>query len=158
MFYWSQNLSTEYRDNNTRTRDRIGWKYKIEWFSMWQLYLAIIVTGSYDSNGQSVEVLRDDGSTLCSLPNLPDNNYGHTQSGLVTCGGAYGYTERSCYNFSSGVWTKSHSLKHPRYWHSSWSSPAGTLLMGGTGSLTTTELLTDDGQSTELFSLKYQTR
>ena len=156
MFYWSQNLSTEYRDNNTRTRVTTRWKYKIEWFLVWHLYLAIIVTGSYVSNGQSVEVLREDGSSLCSLPDLPDYYRYHTQSGLVTCGGYR--TQTSCYNFSSGVWTRSHSLLHSRVYHSAWSSPLGTVLMGGDVSLTTTELLTEDGQSTDLFSMKYQTK
>ena len=32
MFYWSQILSTEYRDNNTRTRVTTRWNDKIEWF------------------------------------------------------------------------------------------------------------------------------
>ena len=161
MFYWSQNLSTEYRDNNTRIRDRIRWKYRIEWFLMWQLFLAIIVTGSYKSNKRSVEVLRDDGSSLCYLPDLPYDYEGHTQSGLVTCGGTdSAYTRIFCYTFSSGAWTQSHSLLNSRWYHSAWSSPLGTVVMGGeySTSATTTELLTDDGQSRELFSLKYSTK
>ena len=117
--------------------------------------LAIIVTGSLGSMRRSVEVLKDDGSSLCSLPDLPFDHYGHTQSGLVTCGGRYAQT--SCYTFSAGVWTESHSLLQSRYWHSSWSSPLGTVLIGSTNSRTTTELLMDDDQSTELFSLKYST-
>ena len=124
---------------------------------MCKLSLAIIVTGSFGSNEKSVEVLREDGSSLCSLPDLPNSHYFHTQSGLVTCGGEGVDQFTSCYNFSSGVWTKSHSLQYSRYRHSSWSSPLGTVLMGGSGSFTTAELLTDDGQSTEIFSLKYDT-
>lgn len=118
--------------------------------------LAIIVTSGV-SNERSVEVLQSDGSSLCSLPDLPNDYFGHTQSGLVTCGGAY--TQTSCYTFSSGVWTKSHSLLHSRVGHSVWSSPLGTVLIGGgdSASPTTTELLMTDGQSTDLFSLKYDT-
>ena len=117
MFYWSQILSTEYRDNNTRTRVTTRWKYKIEWFLVWQLFPAIIVTGStcieWTCNGQSVEVLKDDGTSLCTLPDLPDERTYHTQSGLVICGGYR--TMTSCYKFSSGVWTESHSLLHHRW-------------------------------------------
>jgi len=122
--------------------------------------LAIIVTGSYKSNKRSVEVLRDDGSSLCYLPDLPYDYEGHTQSGLVTCGGTdSAYTRIFCYTFSSGAWTQSHSLLNSRWYHSAWSSPLGTVVMGGeySTSATTTELLTDDGQSRELFSLKYST-
>ena len=120
------------------------------------IYLAILVTGGGSGdNERSVEALWSNGSSLCSLPDMPDVRYYHTQSGLVTCGG--GSTSTSCYTFTNGVWTKSHTLRHERYHHSSWTSPMGIVLMGGAGSDTTTELLTDDGQSTEHFSLQYRT-
>merc|ERR1712227_688024 len=72
------------------------------------------------------------------------------------CGGDD--TRTSCYTFTNGVWTKSHTLRHVRYHHSSWTSPMGIVLMGGGSSYTTTELLRDDGQSTEYFLLKYNTK
>ena len=56
-----------------------------------------------------------------------------------------------------GEWIQSNTLKQHRYYHTSWTSPMGIVLMGGQTSGTTTELLTDDGQSVELFSLKYDT-
>ena len=124
------------------------------------IYLAILVTGGYGNNMRSVEALWSNGSSLCSLPDLPYDYYYHTQSGLVTCGGGSStLTETSCYTFTNGVWTKSHTLRYGRSGHSSWTSPMGIVLMGGedTGSRTTTELLTDDGQSTDYFSLKYST-
>ena len=121
------------------------------------IFLAILVTGDYGDNKRSVEALWSNGSSLCSLPDLPDDHGDHTQSGLVTCGGFY--TRKSCYTFNNGVWIKSHTLRHGRYYHSTWTSPMGIVLMGGYDSddETTTELLTDDGQSTEHFSLKYST-
>ena len=121
------------------------------------IFLAILVTGDYGDNKRSVEALWSNGSSLCSLPDLPDDHRGLTQSGLVACGGHY--TRTSCYTFTNGVWTKSHTLRHERYYHSSWTSPMGIVLMGGwdSDSETTTELLTDDGQSTDYFSLKYST-
>ena len=39
--------------------------------------------------------------------------------------------ETICLTFSSGVWSKSHTLKSPREMHSSWSSSNGTFLIGG---------------------------
>ena len=36
-----------------------------------------------------------------------------------------------------GAWVPSHSLQQPRDGHSSWSSPSGLVLMGGTSMLTT---------------------
>ena len=39
--------------------------------------------------------------------------------------------ESICLTFSSGVWSKSHTLKSPREMHSSWSSSNGTFLIGG---------------------------
>ena len=66
----------------------------------------------------------------------------------------------SCIRLVDGKWNQSHTLVHGRYHHSSWTSSTGIVLMGGggsSGSGTTVELLTDDGQSVELFSLKYDT-
>ena len=119
------------------------------------LFPAIIVTGTYFGNSRSVEALREDGSSLCTLPDLPNDYFSHTQSGLVTCGGYYNWT--SCIRLIDGEWLQSNTLKHGRAYHSSWTSPMGIVLMGGQYSRRTTELLTDDGQSVELFSLKYDT-
>ena len=111
----------------------------------------------------SVELLLSDGSPWCNLPSFPDGRMGHTQSGMVTCGcsdiGAYEAGD-SCITFSGGQWTTSHSLQYRRAGHSSWTSAQhGVVLMGGgyghTGS--STEMLTDDGDSQELFPLKYYT-
>ena len=119
------------------------------------LFPAIIVTGTYFGNSRSVEALREDGSSLCTLPDLPNSYFYHTQSGLVTCGGYYAST--SCIRLIDGKWNQSNTLKHSRYLHTSWTSPMGIVLMGGWDSGTTTELLTEDGLSVELFPLKYNT-
>ena len=122
------------------------------------IFLAILVTGDVGDNVRSVEALLSNGSSLCSLPDLPYDYYYHTQSGLVTCGGGSStLTEISCYTFTNGIWTKSHTLRHSRYYHSSWTSPMGIVLMGGRWSENTTELLTTEGIPTEHFSLKYST-
>ena len=121
------------------------------------LFSAIIITGGDSTRSdRSVEILHANGSYWCSLPDLPDKRKNHTQSGLVTCGGAY--TPTSCLTFSSGQWRTSHQLQHERYKHSLWMSQHGVVLMGGASSPTTTEILTDDDQSSPSFPLKYETR
>ena len=116
---------------------------------------AIIVSGGDGDAERSVEVLHSDGTPWCSLPDLPDQRFQHTQTGLEACGGLY--TETSCIKFSGGKWKPSHKLKE-RYSHSSWASPAGTVLMGGDPSYETTELLdATTGVSVMHFPLKYMT-
>ena len=55
-----------------------------------QKSLAIIVSGGYDTayNAKtSVELLHGDGRPWCSLPDLPEISFGHSQTGLEACGG-----------------------------------------------------------------------
>ena len=115
---------------------------------------AILITGG---SSRSVEVLRENGSYWCSLPDLPDERYDHTQSVLITCGGQQ--TKTSCLTFTNGQWVTSHQLQDNRYKHSSWMSQHGVVLMGGSGSWNTTEMLSDNGNggSTPSFTLKYDT-
>ena len=117
---------------------------------------ALLVTGGSYSE-KSVELLQETNSvwTSCSLPDLPDRRVRHTQSGAVVCGGAY--TTSSCLTFSSSGWTQSHTLLEERAYHSTWKSPHGQLLMGGSYSRWTTELLHEDGTSSKHFELEYDT-
>ena len=107
--------------------------------------------------GNTVELLNLDGSWHCSLPPLPEQRSSHTQTGLVACGGFQKNVTKSCVRFSKGEeeWKKSHTLKNQRWSHVSWDSPDGVLLMGGYGSFTTTELLTNNGDTTPGFKIKY---
>ena len=109
-----------------------------------------------------MEVLHSDGSPWCSLPNLPEERAYHTQNGLEACGGIgldWDYTTptlTSCVRFSGGVWSPSHQMVEQRWHHTSWASPAGTLLMGGIPNWDTTELLdAATGDSVMSFPLKY---
>ena len=118
---------------------------------------AIIITGGYpSSNYRSVEILRENGSYWCSLPDLPNERYSHVQSGLIACGGGGHSTSsairKSCLTFSSGQWTKSHELQILRYRGSGWMSPEGLILLGGYGQWYTSEMLTDDGDTKSSFS------
>ena len=127
------------------------------------MHAAIIVTGGVTSNtvGTSVELLHSDGSPWCSLPNLPEyGRYAHTQTGLEACGG-YGPgegTTTTCVRLEAGSWTPSHQLVEQRRSHSSWASPAGTLLMGGYNEQTTELLDANTGDSVTSFPLKYNSR
>ena len=104
----------------------------------------------------SVEVLLGDGTPWCTLPGLPEGRHQHSQTGLEACGGMN--TPTTCVRFSGGSWIPSHELEQERFRHSSWDSPLGTLLIGGSSSHQTTELLDDDTSDSVIhFSLKYET-
>jgi len=119
--------------------------------------LAILVTGG---SGMSGEVLFTNGSSICELPPMPQYKDSHTQSGLTACGGEVIGTERSCIKFEDGSWTTlTDNLVEQRRSHSSWINPDGDiLLIGGYDSLTTTEIVYQDGTSIRSFDLKYNTK
>ena len=116
----------------------------------------MLVTGGVVSPiEESVELLSIKGTRLCFLPNLPAERENHSQTGLVTCGG-FRAGSLSCITFSDGRWKKTHTLGHKWYAHTGWASPRGVLLMGGGWgwrTRTTTELLTDNGDTTPSFNL-----
>ena len=91
---------------------------------------------------------------------MPQSKYHYTQSGLTACGGLDSDTRRSCIKFEDGSWTTlTDNLVEERYSHSSWINPDGDiLLIGGSGSLTTTEIVSQNGTSIRSFDLKYDTR
>merc|ERR1719348_343193 len=122
--------------------------------------LAILVTGG---NGAYTlaEVLFTNGSSACELPQLSQSKYSHTQSGLTSCGGGdYSDTRRSCIKLEAGSWTTlTDNLVEERRSHSSWVSPDGDiLLIGDQYSLTTTEIVYQNGSSIRSFDLKYDTK
>ena len=67
----------------------------------------------------------------------------------------------TCILLSDGNWNVSHHLLYPRYSHKSWVRPDGAvLLIGGEdfSSMTTTEVLTEDGGSARSFNLIHRSR
>ena len=125
---------------------------------------AIIVTGG-THGARSAELLHGNGSYWCSLPDLPEVRYGHTQTGLEACGSFRAKTKTktktktTCVKLSGGTWSPSHQLVEKRADHSIWTSPAGTLIIGGHYSKKTTEVLdTATGNSNASFPLKYETK
>jgi len=104
----------------------------------------IIISGG-DRARTSVELFNPhDASQGCSLPSLPVGRNGHTMNTLEICGG-YSYststTWTTCITFTSGQWVTSHALTEKRWDHISWSTDAGILLMGGSYSVRTTEII-----------------
>merc|ERR1712098_667061 len=85
---------------------------------------------------------------------MPLPKYGHTQNGLIACGGGSGSLEqKTCFKLSSGAWsTFTEDPIQPRTGHSSWTTPDGNiLLIGGFPSSTTTELVHKNGTSISSF-------
>ena len=127
--------------------------------------ISVILVSGGDPGASSAylaELLYTNGTQLCSLPNLPQGyiRSRHSQTGLTCCGGtdrAAGIT--TCHTLSSnGSWELTHSLSQGRRWHSSWASPQGTMLIGGGFSGTTTEILTENGDTIPGFNLDYLTK
>ena len=129
------------------------------------IFLGIIITGSGGREGpkrSSVEVLKSDGTPLCSLPSLPDLTWGHTQHGLTTCGGTR--PRRLCYSFdtNTGTWNVSHNLLEDRSYHTKWSVGEDVLLLGGTHQnigVKSGELIREGSEPVPIaFELKYPSR
>ena len=75
----------------------------------------------------------------------------------ILCGGLFTNTSKSCLQFNAGNWTQFQVLQKERFHHSSWKRHTGEIvLMGGRGSLQTSEFVTSNG-SIDGFALKYKT-
>ena len=130
---------------------------------------AIIITGGRTGHGVEdettiVQLLHQNGTLICSLPSLPEAILGHTQNGLVACGGGnYSQYRSTCFTFQNGFWIESYNLTEPRFEQSSWSSPNGVMLLGGRRTPehkdppVTSEILTTYGAVKD-YNLKYGTK
>ena len=124
----------------------------------------ILISGGEptSSAGKSVELYYTNGSRICFLPDLPYNRSSHSQTGVTACGGSgSSAANTSCHTLTNiGSWELSHNLDQDRRAHSAWTSPQGTILIGGVGSSaqTTSEILMDSGDTTPGFNLDYWTK
>ena len=98
-------------------------------------------------NEASVEVFFPSTNESCFLPSLPAPRNGHTVNGVVVCGGEHPGIEnkknpetKTCLTLESGQWVESGVLTEDRSFHTSWTSKAGLMLMGGELSPGTTEV------------------
>ena len=133
-------------------------------------FSAVLITGGGDSSNRyrrSTEIYNPVSKTSCSLPKLPKESKGkgkgrsfHSQDGELACGGGGTSAKKTCVRWSpaSGTWTKSHTLREPRYGHVSWATSSGVYLIGGDLSLRTSERVWVNGSVENGFSLKYDTR
>ena len=103
--------------------------------------------------------------TSCSLPQLPDDRYGHSveRYGLI-CGGNRPWVNDTCvqWDLETGSWEdKQLTLDIERSGHVIWTpnTGIGTFLMGGwtIESQNTTTLMKPDGTQEQAFPLKYDT-
>ena len=138
-------------------------------FNFYNISVVLVTGGNQGTNGflSSAELLSSDGTKLCSLPDLPGQVAMHSQTGLILCGG-HGHfgnvrSSKSCFTFFGGHWKKSHTLGNPwlgnrngQMRHTAWASPRGELLLGGSGSYTTTSLLNNNGGFRRPFILKHK--
>jgi len=110
--------------------------------------------GSSESN--FVEVINENGESVCILNSLRSSRTFHTMDGDTLCGGKE--SRKSCLKLRNGEWIEiPWELNQERYNHVSWKkSNNDIVLMGGEGSLQTSEVLTDVG-SNDGFQLKYST-
>ena len=97
----------------------------------------------YHNVTTSVELLNLDGTWICSLNPLLQGRKGHSQNGFISCGGC-GHckrkssgkggdecTQTSCETLVNGEWQQTHTMSKARCRPSSWSSPLGVMLIGG---------------------------
>ena len=128
--------------------------------------LVVLITGgfngSYDNGSHlnSAEIFNPVTNTSCSLPQLPEARYFHSQDGGLVCGGGNSTSnQRTCVKWSpaSGTWTLSHILRQQRRDHMSWVTASGVYLIGGEDSMRTSEKVKLDGSDEEGFVLKYDT-
>jgi len=115
---------------------------------------AIVVTGGRNEK-RDVETVRNDGTSDCRIPDLPDERIGHSMDGKIICGGQN--TGNSCLKFEDGSWIAfPWKLKQKRAYHVSWKRQENVILMGGRDSPESSEVVSDYGSQTG-FPLKYKT-
>jgi len=117
----------------------------------------LIISGGYppSSAGQSVEVYVPSTGQHCQLADLPAGRYHHTMKKMTVCGGWDSDTATSCLTLTDAGWEVTTTLLEKRWWHVSWDSPSGVILMGGGVSPRATEKFQQDGSTTASFDLKY---
>ena len=125
------------------------------------IILGVVVTGGYNGSSiASTELFLPSTGKTCPLQE-GIARYGHTldQLGdgtLLACGG-YGGADKMCHQFVPslpyGTWTMSATLRNSRWYHTSFSTGGKVLLLGGSGSYTTAEVVGSD----KSFNLQQET-
>ena len=113
--------------------------------------------GAYSS---TADFLHADGTSWCfkdkAYMSSGDKTF-HTLSGMTSCGGSGQLQSTSCFIFRNNAWSPPITLRKSRREHTSWQTSAGVVLMGGSNSRGTTEIV-NNGVSNDYFDLEYPTR
>jgi len=138
----------------------------------------LLISGGYEAK-KSVELYNPATGKSCSLPDLPDERWGHTMNGLYICGGKDVYNSpclnqtsggswspvehccspsTGCGDFYKGKWQYNiHTFVKPRADHMSWQTENGLVLLSGTYSYLTTEIIpTEETHKMEGLSVKLE--
>ena len=93
----------------------------------------------------------------CSLPSMPTVRSGHTldqiRDGTVIACGGFG-AQKTCDKFNGTSWSQHFTLLVGRYHHTSLAGQHGLLLMGGSSSRVSTEIVGDGWQ----YNLQHSTQ
>ena len=117
---------------------------------------ATLITGGYGAK-QSAEVFLPSLNTTCELPSLPQERWGHVQSGNTLCGGRSSSTWRSCLEWSAGWIPHPVTLTEGRRGSSVWGSEEGLVIMGGEAAARhTSERVSSDGANTTVASFRME--
>ena len=102
--------------------------------------------------GKSVEIWSP--IIHCLLPDFEVARMGHTQEGLLACGGFADSTKGwgTCDRFDNGRWVQAYNLTN-RWSHVSWATEDGVYLIGGGFGAKTSDLLKRDGTVAQGFKL-----
>ena len=138
---------------------KISKKFDFEVHEKKDLQLMFSPVGGPSTRGgggalNSVEAYNPHTKKICKLTNLTYTVYGHTLCGGLLC------SKKSCLKFGpSGFVKTTVTLRQRRVHHLCWNVPEGVLLLGGTESPSTTELVLRDGSaSISEFELTHPTR
>ena len=119
----------------------------------------IVISGGGQALNKWVELFVPSTGYSCLLPSLPDTREDHTMNNMFICGGSDIYARDLCIQFVDGQWTSLSSTKESRDDHSSWLTPEGLVLMGGSYTMQSTEIITlEGGQGGPGFNLNYDVR
>ena len=123
----------------------------------------ILITGGYKGSGELATIYNAESSTSCKVTSLPEERFYHTAHGDKVCGGGWDNTMKTCIQWQKdeAKWVTSNTFGVARINHVSWTTDAGTYLIGGNGqdgSELTTTLVKDDGTSADGFQLEHRTR
>ena len=130
-------------------------------FQLQMFLLGILITGGRNESSSlsSAEVFIPALNQSCSLSNMIQSRFRHTQNNFLSCGGDENGNGKKCevYSPHTGNWSvESYDLREMRYGHTSWSLGNGNVvLLGGWSSNSTTEIVIQGNGTSRGFDLEH---